>query len=159
MRANRAGGWIALLLLLLLDKNAEALSTETNDKIHYRLPKNIIPVSYDIALIPHIVENNFTYDGNVSIIIKVLNETSNITLHAHEGLKIIEMATNLSSNGTIIKPKSHNRVNATDFLTLQFDNKIQPGNYTLKFTFIGNISREPIGIYRSSYINDKNKKV
>lgn len=158
MRANKAGGWIALLLLLLLDKNVEALTID--DTTDYRLPNKTIPISYDIKLIPHIIENNFTYNGNITIDIKVVNETSSIILHAHEGLEIIETSTYLIySNGTIIKPKCHERINTTDFLKIYFDHKIQPGYYKLKFLFIGSISKEPIGIYRSSYINDENDKV
>uniref|UniRef100_A0A182W2Z0 Aminopeptidase N n=1 Tax=Anopheles minimus TaxID=112268 RepID=A0A182W2Z0_9DIPT len=46
-----------------------------------RLPRSIEPVAYDIRLIPWLVEDNFTFFGTVDILVNVLEDCSNVTLH------------------------------------------------------------------------------
>ncbi|KAK0172897.1 hypothetical protein PV328_006162 [Microctonus aethiopoides] len=161
MRSNRAGGWIALLLLFLVEVQCVTSTTAvTNETIQYRLPLNVIPTSYDVKLTPLIDEGNFTFNGETKISIKVLNETSNITLHACYDLEMNENATILmDADGKLIKPMGYNRENKTDFLILNFEQSLKPGNYSLSLKFSGNISSDPVGIYRTSYINAKNEKI
>lgn len=161
MRSNRAGGWIALLLLFLVEIQCVTSTTAvTNETIQYRLPSSVIPTSYDVKLTPLIDEGNFTFNGETKISIKVLNETSNITLHAYHDLEMNENATILmDADGKLIKPMGYNRENKTDFLILNFEQSLKPGNYSLSLKFSGNISSDPVGIFRTSYINAKNEKM
>ncbi|XP_052891874.1 aminopeptidase N [Anopheles moucheti] len=46
-----------------------------------RLPRSIEPVAYDIRLIPWLVEDNFTFFGAVDILVNVLKDCNNVTLH------------------------------------------------------------------------------
>ncbi|XP_041766719.1 uncharacterized protein LOC121590789 [Anopheles merus] len=46
-----------------------------------RLPRSIEPVAYDIRLIPWLVEDNFTFLGTVEVLVNVLEDCSNVTLH------------------------------------------------------------------------------
>uniref|UniRef100_A0A182R8C8 Aminopeptidase N n=1 Tax=Anopheles funestus TaxID=62324 RepID=A0A182R8C8_ANOFN len=46
-----------------------------------RLPRSIEPVAYDIRLIPWLVEDNFTFTGTVDILVNVLEDCNNVTLH------------------------------------------------------------------------------
>ncbi|XP_035901975.1 aminopeptidase N [Anopheles stephensi] len=46
-----------------------------------RLPRSIEPVAYDIRLIPWLVEDNFTFFGTVEILVNVLENCNNVTLH------------------------------------------------------------------------------
>ncbi|XP_057331893.1 aminopeptidase N-like [Microplitis mediator] len=159
MLYSSAGEWIALLLLLLLNKETTD-ATSTNGTIEYRLPKDVIPISYEVKLTPHILEGNFTFDGLSRVHFNLLRESSSITLHAHNTLKIDQVSTNLTyANGTNVKPKLQTRINETDFLILDFEQPIEPGNYSLTFKYVGNISSVPVGVYRSLYLNDKNEKV
>ena len=162
MRGSKSRGFFTLFLLLLLHNEGSA-TTESkvvkNETIVYRLPNVTIPVSYEIKLIPEIVEGNFTFYGETKIAVKVLKETSNVTLHSKD-LRIDENYTSLVDNkGVVMKAKKHLYFNATNFLVIEFDKPIAVGNYTLSFKFAGNMTNVPEGIYNSSYINEKGEKV
>lgn len=49
-----------------------------------RLPRDVLPVMYDIHLLPFIEEGNFTTDGYIEITIDCKVETKNISLNAAE---------------------------------------------------------------------------
>ena len=58
-------------------------------KLDVRLPRAIRPDSYLIKIMPFIYEGNFTFNGEVSIVVNVTEDTSNITLHFND-MKIHE---------------------------------------------------------------------
>jgi aminopeptidase N len=58
-------------------------------KLDVRLPRAVIPDSYKIKVIPFIYEGNFTFNGEVAVIVNVTEKTSNITLHFND-IKISE---------------------------------------------------------------------
>lgn len=58
-------------------------------KLDVRLPRAVIPDSYTIKIIPFIYEGNFTFNGEVAVIINVTEATRNVTLHFND-IKIHE---------------------------------------------------------------------
>lgn len=46
-----------------------------------RLPRDILPRSYEVTLLPILIEGNFTTEGYVSISVDCIQSTNNITLH------------------------------------------------------------------------------
>ena len=56
-----------------------ALMTDEGDM---RLPKNVLPNSYDIKLIPIIEEGNFTTIGYIEILVDCFETTSNISMNS-----------------------------------------------------------------------------
>jgi hypothetical protein len=58
-------------------------------KLDVRLPRAVIPDSYNIKIIPFIFEGNFTFNGEVAVVVNVTETTSNITLHFND-IKIYE---------------------------------------------------------------------
>lgn len=58
-------------------------------KLDVRLPRAVIPDSYNIKIIPFIHEGNFTFNGEVAVVVNVTETTSNITLHFND-IKIYE---------------------------------------------------------------------
>uniref|UniRef100_A0A182PTT0 Aminopeptidase N n=1 Tax=Anopheles epiroticus TaxID=199890 RepID=A0A182PTT0_9DIPT len=60
-----------------IDENAVASSARED----LRLPRSIEPVAYDIRLVPWLVEDNFTFTGTVEILVNVLEDCNNVTLH------------------------------------------------------------------------------
>ncbi|XP_015127626.1 aminopeptidase N-like [Diachasma alloeum] len=159
MRGNKAGGWIALLLLLILGKVSDS-NANIDGSIDSRLPKNSVPSSYEIKIEPHMIPGNFTFNGEEDIVLAVLEESSEITLHAHSDLFIKADATVLiGKDGKSVKPKNHIQQNSTDFLMISFESKIAAGNYTLHLEFIGKINNGTDGVFRSSYLKDKNENV
>ena len=61
----------------------------TSPKLDVRLPRAVIPDSYKIKIVPFIYEGNFTFNGDVAVIVNVTETTSNITLHFND-IKIYE---------------------------------------------------------------------
>jgi hypothetical protein len=52
------------------------------DEGDMRLPKNVLPYSYDIKMIPIIEEGNFTTLGYIEILVDCLENTSNISMNS-----------------------------------------------------------------------------
>jgi hypothetical protein len=58
-------------------------------KLDVRLPRAVIPDSYNIKIIPFIYEGNFTFNGEVVVTVNVTETTSNVTLHFND-IKVYE---------------------------------------------------------------------
>ncbi|XP_039304905.1 aminopeptidase Q-like [Solenopsis invicta] len=161
---------LAAVLLLLTSQGVFLQDNETvNDQIvqdvnenRFRLRQNVVPIHYDIKLIPHIVENNFTTNGETNIDVEVRESTNDIELHVLD-LTIDESLTKLIRKGVDVNskseyvPKQHIYNFETQILTLSFEELLDPVMYTLHFTFTGVIrpgSWEP-GLSERFYINDK----
>ncbi|EFN64941.1 Thyrotropin-releasing hormone-degrading ectoenzyme, partial [Camponotus floridanus] len=120
-----------------------------------RLPDHVVPIHYNIKLIPYIVKDNFTFDGESNINITIRRVTQNLHLHVLD-LTINEAETLLfDNNGIIYTPAMYNYDNITQILVLHFNDKLSPGNYTLKMRYVGIIHKNTRGFFISSYINDK----
>jgi aminopeptidase N len=59
-------------------------SSTKSAKLDVRLPRAVTPDSYTIKIIPFIYEGNFTFNGEVAVIINVKEATANITLHFND---------------------------------------------------------------------------
>ncbi|XP_050455347.1 aminopeptidase N-like [Cataglyphis hispanica] len=141
----------------------EVNNTEVGENI-YRLPKEVVPIHYDIRLIPHIVEGNFTFNGEVDIDIEVVKPTNKIALHT-EQLMIDELLTRLTRKGNDdvnaaqnYIPKEHEYNNDTQILTIRFEERLDPGTYKLYLKFEGVIMYIH-GFYRSFYTDNEGRKV
>ncbi|EFN87058.1 aminopeptidase N [Harpegnathos saltator] len=127
--------------------------------VNYRLPDNAVPVHYNIKLIPYIVEDNFTFDGESNIDIVICRATRDLHLHEME-LTIDEEATSLvSSDDVVYTPKAHNYDNVTQILNLNFNDELSPGHYTLNIKFVGILNDKLEGFFRTSYQNEEDYKV
>lgn len=103
----------------------------------YHLPDNIVSTHYDIKLIYHIDDVSFNFDGESRIVVQVCRPTNRLNLHA-QNLTIDEDATKLiDSYEDSYVPTAHNHDNETEILTIEFENDISPGKYTLHLNFVG----------------------
>lgn len=124
--------------------------------INYRLPDNIIPISYKIKINPDIDGKNFTFQGESKIRINVKKPTNEIILHA-KNLEIapdVNLKCNLNNNVTIVSVNSID--NVTDFLKIILDqklNEVSDCDLTLKYT--GKEGKRFRGLYRTRH-NTKN---
>nr|XP_012230690.1 PREDICTED: uncharacterized protein LOC105677005 [Linepithema humile] len=135
------------------------LENESNGTVIYRLPDNVVPIHYNIKVIPYIEENNFTFDGETNIRIEIRRVTKYLSLHALN-LMINETATTLVNNdGVIYTPKVNNYNNITNILVLNFDVELPLGIYTLNMRFVGILHNDLHGFFRTLYINEEGKKV
>ncbi|KAL6254994.1 hypothetical protein P5V15_014337 [Pogonomyrmex californicus] len=139
---------------------------ENSERLEFRLPKNIIPIHYDIKLITHF-EDNFTTNGEVNIDIKVREPTNTIALHAlnltiHESLtEITRKGVNDVNSKSKYIPKQHKYDELTQILTLQFEELLDPETYMLRINFDGIIllNKRMRGFYKDFYTDNKGNDV
>ncbi|XP_015517533.2 aminopeptidase N [Neodiprion lecontei] len=137
------------LVLHTGDGNIE-LSKADSD---YRLPNTSRPLHYVIKLNPHLVENNFTFTGETTITLEVLQATNTITIHSKE--QTISESRTLLSNyaNTTNYTVTHSYDTERDFLTLTTSVTLIAGNYSLSLYYTGDLRDDMIGFYKSSYSN------
>lgn len=158
---------LGVILLIVTSQSVHLEDNENNEVVEeyqenpYRLPKHVVPIHYNIKLIPHIVEGNFTFNGETSIDIKVLKVTDSIALHTVL-LTINESLTRLTREyeNTIDNyiSKQHNYNNETNILTIQFEELLDPGTYTLYLKYVG-VLIDYNGFYKSFYVDNDGNKV
>ncbi|XP_057331613.1 aminopeptidase N-like isoform X2 [Microplitis mediator] len=126
-------------------------SHENNTIRFHRLPKNVIPISYDLQLLLPYFSNNYTYHGRVIIDISVIEQTNSIILN-YDGLDIesekTEFLTYEIDNLTIL---SQSFDSDKQFFTILFNQKLKIGIYKLYLYFNGHIRDDLFGFYRSKY--------
>lgn len=135
---------VLILVLCCVFCESKLLKNET----YYRLPNLVIPHHYDLNLDIKI-EPEFKFNGTVIIDLTVLEKTNIIVLHSEdlEIERVILKNINLESikvSSLVINP-------VNNFLKLKFNENIEPGNFTLQFSFEGNLTTFPGGLYLSKY--------
>ncbi|MBM10819.1 MAG: aminopeptidase [Chloroflexi bacterium] len=114
------------------------------------LPETTLPSKYRITLQPNL--DDFTFKGEQSIDLKVLEETSTIVLNAME----LEIASaTLHANGTTLTTKSVSMDSESQTATLDFGETIQPGDGRLEMSFTGILNDKLLGFYRSEYTSQE----
>ena len=110
------------------------------------LPESSRPSKYRIKLQPDL--KNFTFDGEQTVDIQVLEPTSKIVLNAID-LKI--STATLHAMGTTLNNPSISMDKDSETATLDFGETIQPGDARLEMAFTGELNDKLMGFYRSEY--------
>ncbi|PKB72266.1 MAG: hypothetical protein BZY87_01245 [SAR202 cluster bacterium Io17-Chloro-G6] len=110
------------------------------------LPETTRPSKYRITLQPDL--EDFTFKGEQSIDILVLEPTSTIVLNAID-LEITSVA--LHANGNTLSSRSVTIDKDAETATLDFGETVQPGDARLEMTFTGELNDKLMGFYRSEY--------
>ncbi|XP_053660803.1 aminopeptidase N-like [Anopheles marshallii] len=142
-----------------------------------RLPRSIEPVAYDIRLVPWLVEDNFTFFGAVEILVNVLEDCNNVTLHVAaltvHSASVERVGRNGAEKGTqegdeselgndptppgIVWPEiveiDHNiTVTSKQFYVLVLKTPLRRGDqYMVRIKYEGILNDYLQGFYRSSY--------
>lgn len=144
-----------------LDTNVRSLSSsDSNASGHsYRLPNNTTPEFYDISLVTFIDRNEFSFSGVVEIEVRILEDSTNITLHARQ-LKIKRV---------LLRDSSENNINdvtftydeTREFLTILTTEKLlhRGEKYVLKVFYNGELRTDQAGFFRTSYIDERNTEM
>jgi len=113
----------------------------------YRLPKNVRPLSYDVYLKPEF--ETFTFEGDVTIMVEVLQDTSEIILHTNKQNISLITVSGQDTEETITEPHIDNEKH---FLIIDSPSKFSAGTeYNIVISFTGILSEDMSGFYRSSY--------
>ncbi|XP_076258211.1 suppressor of ER stress-induced death [Rhynchophorus ferrugineus] len=121
--------------------------------IDIRLPRSILPESYVVHLVPFIQVNNFTFSGEVTILINVLESCNNITLHSVElNLRNIAVSNIKNQSVTI---KNIETVEQKDFLVIILMDPLEKNQqYYINIEYNGVLNNMLEGFYRSSYVEN-----
>lgn len=123
-----------------------------------RLPNNIKPDRYILKLTPYLIEGNFTFDGEVSIIVTVKNKTNTVTFHGVElNFHKIELHKKVDGKEVKIVRKTEDVPRQFHILTTAED-LIAGQQYVLNITYTGILNDNLHGFYRSSYEEKKDKR-
>jgi aminopeptidase N len=124
----------------------------------YRLNDNVLPLHYDLEIKPYFtVEGSnaaFTFDGKVKILVKTTrSNVTEIVLHANR-LTIandwIVYAENDQENPIPHPIADQNE--ETHKLTLNLDSPLEENvNYVIEINYVGEMSNDMYGFYRTSY--------
>ena len=110
------------------------------------LPETASPSKYRIKLQPDL--KNFTFTGEQSVDIQVLEPTSTIVLNTVD-LEI--SSATLHANGTTLSSRSIVLDKDAETATLDFGDTVQPGDARLEMVFTGELNDKLVGFYRSEY--------
>ncbi|XP_051551970.1 leucyl-cystinyl aminopeptidase-like [Myxocyprinus asiaticus] len=113
-----------------------------------RLPVSVHPVHYNISIHPNLTSMSF--QGNVLIIVQVLQETKKVVLHSSD-MKIIK-ATFESKEVKILEYKPWQQI------AIKFPEDLKKGQYVLKIDYTANFSSSYDGFYNSSYVDTTGTK-
>lgn len=136
------------------NSTTQLMSSLPEPTIDVRLPRSIVPVAYDLKVIPYLVEGKFTFDGDVKIYARVVADCRNVTLHSF-GLKIYD-------KDVTVKLTSHNFSNATiskqyfievkQFYVIVLTETLLKGQeIEIHIRYLGILNDYLQGFYRSSY--------
>jgi puromycin-sensitive aminopeptidase len=104
-------------------------------------------VKYTLTLAPDL--ERFTFSGEESVEVEVLDPTFQIVLNAAE-LHISEARLKLK-NGAVLQAKALEQNEAAEVATITFDQRLPQGGATLELKFTGILSEQLRGFYRSQY--------
>ena len=128
--------------MTMLDQEGASESHQIQD---YRLPKNVKPSRYEIRLEPDL--KAFTFKGEETVSIAVVESTSEIVLNALE-LEIDSATVERSGKSVKATVKMEPEKERAH---LSLSEALSPGNYTLKIVFRGILNDKLHGFYRSQY--------
>lgn len=122
-----------------------------------RLPTNVKPEMYFLKLVPYIYEGNFTFDGEISIILIVRNDTQLLTFHAVD-LNFHDLKVYQKDDGKMLRIVKRTEDVPRQFQILTLSETLKSGKrYVLNATYTGILNDNLHGFYRSSY-DEKNVK-
>uniref|UniRef100_A0A669BWU9 Aminopeptidase n=1 Tax=Oreochromis niloticus TaxID=8128 RepID=A0A669BWU9_ORENI len=134
----------------------------------YRLPKNLVPETYNVTLWPRLTPDPTTglyiFLGNSVVDFECVEDTDLILIHSNKlnytksGNRLARLMPVSSVEAPAIKSSWFQDV--TQYLVLELDGTLKKGHkYRLYTEFIGELADDLGGFYRSEYMEDGKKKV
>uniref|UniRef100_A0A8D8UND7 Aminopeptidase n=1 Tax=Cacopsylla melanoneura TaxID=428564 RepID=A0A8D8UND7_9HEMI len=129
---------------------------------NYRLPRDLIPMHYDLTIFTDVKEPEFKFDGIVTIHLICIQKTRDLVLHmnnltlAHDSItRLVKQGiANPSEELIPVQPVSHKYDAENEIYSATFETPfITNQEYTVEIAFNGVLNEGLSGFYRSSYTN------
>jgi hypothetical protein len=124
----------------------------------YRLPNNSYPDNYDLFLnIRDFDKDELEFGGSLTLIVELLEDSQNLTLHSHSSLTILDLK--LIVNNVQVQTTLDYDIDR-DFLIIKTSQTLLKGRFVrLEILYKGRILiNTRAGIYRGSYLNQNNTR-
>lgn len=133
-------------------------SAPDTDLENYRLPNDSRPIRYELYLRTGVHEENFDFNGIVTIQIKILEPTNIITLHQRQ--LTIDRVDHVDAAGTVLTASLvNNYEELREFLTITLPTQMTvDAEIFLKITYHGILRTDNTGFYRASYTDVDSKQ-
>jgi aminopeptidase N len=140
-----------LILILAASSVAAspALAAFSPEQAPGRLPKNVIPVSYTIAIVPNVAALSLT--GRESIVLKVRAATGTIQFNS-----LNEKLHEVRFDGQPVKKTVSN--DKAQLTTIALIKPAAVGTHTLSFSYSGKIEESAQGLFAQPYLDPKGAK-
>jgi aminopeptidase N len=140
---------LTLILAATVAAAAPALAAFSPEQAPGRLPKNVIPVSYTIAIVPDLAALSLT--GQESIVLKVREATSTIQFNS-----LNEKLHDVRFDG---KPVARTMTNdKAQLTTIALTEPAAVGTHTLSFSYSGKIEEQAQGLFLQTYLDPSGVK-
>lgn len=142
---------------------AQNLEDDSEDLFVYRLPDNTEPVSYDLRMKPivDLKNDNYTFIGQVDIVIRVIRYTTEVTLNSKNlNISSVSRFRDLKTKRyTAVKEYYHEE--KTDQMVIRLSKSIVPPRlYNFTINFEGTLNNNFMGLHRYFYdSNDKSRYI
>ncbi|XP_061591376.1 aminopeptidase Ey-like [Cololabis saira] len=142
-------------------------STPKDPWDRYRLPRALVPVSYNVTLWPRLepdARGVYVFTGRSAVVFRCVEETDLVIIHCNK-LNLTRQGGQLAALrglGAHAAPATRRSwlVEKTDYLVLQLRGRLAAGaSYLLQTEFTGELADDLEGFYRSEYVEDGVRKV
>ncbi len=153
--------------------NGVNATEETEEqKKSIRLPRNFLPIRYWLSLKVYLPASDvvldpsreFSFDGNVTILMECLERTTNVTLHVHrvnisrETFRFVQMRTD-ETPGPDVGLTSVVQSSKNQQISFMLNQTLSKGTrYRLFLSYRGELADDLAGFYRSSYDENGEKR-
>jgi puromycin-sensitive aminopeptidase len=119
----------------------------------YRLPRTVVPTRYDLTLEPDLDAG--TFDGTVQATLEVREPVTEIVLNANE-LRLDDAAL-VAADGRTVEVSKILTDDDVERATVDLAETAEPGRWTLRLSFRGELNPRLTGFYRSTYTSEDGK--
>jgi puromycin-sensitive aminopeptidase len=120
----------------------------------YRLPRTVVPSRYDLTLEPDLDAG--TFHGSVDVALAVLEPVTEIVLNANE-LRL-EGATLTAADGRPVEVSKILSDDDAERATVDLAETAEPGDWTLRIVFAGELNPRLTGFYRSTFTDGDGRR-
>ncbi|XP_070490070.1 aminopeptidase N-like [Chironomus tepperi] len=127
---------------------------KADEAISYRLPNNTIPIRYEIKIKTDIHQNMSEFSGTVKIHVKLLENSTSITLHSRQ---LYIQRISIYQPGLpfpLIPDAIYEEHESNEFLVINLPKVYEAGTeFEIVISYLGELRVDSTGFYRGDYLN------